>query len=276
MPRSDRRQIIKVLSACGVSALCRSKGWAGELPLKNTGLEHFGYTVPDTKAAAEFYGKIFDPQLFQERDPPPRYYVRLGIGYIAFGGNNKDAPAFIDHFCTLVDGYGQGETRKLFEAAGVQMGAGALGMAMDPDGLRLQTLGVPGGLARTIIPSARISQEPPLFQAIGPDYLILRVSNLEKSTEHYRKIYGKEAARTAKPTCVWFNLPGNTRLGLEPVNEGEKASIHHIGVKIAGFDRKTAIEKLKRAQVEVVRAEDKNIVRFKDLNGMVMDLKAGV
>ncbi len=205
---------MKTLGACGLAALSRRDAWAGDLPLKNTGLEHFGYTVPDTKATAEFYGKIFDPQLFQERDPPPRYYVRLGIGYIAFGGNNKDAAPFIDHFCTLVEGYGQGETRKLFEAAGVPMGAGALGMAMDPDGLRLQTLGVPGGLARTIIPSSRISQEPALFQAIGPDHLILRVSNLEKSTEHYRKVFGKESAKTAK--LVWFNLPGSTRLGLEP------------------------------------------------------------
>src|SRR5215831_17295289 len=127
--RTNRREVMKALGVYGVAAFSRGTGRAGELPLKNTGLEHFGYTVPDTKAAAEFYGKIFDPQLFQERDPPPRYYVRLGIGYIAFGGNNKDAPAFIDHFCTLVDGYGQGETRKLFEAAGVQMGAGALGMA---------------------------------------------------------------------------------------------------------------------------------------------------
>ena len=44
-----------------------------------TGLEHIGMTVPDQEAAAKFYGLIFDPQLFQERDPPPRFYTRIGI-----------------------------------------------------------------------------------------------------------------------------------------------------------------------------------------------------
>ena len=55
----------------------------GPLPLQTTGLEHIGMTVPDQKASAEWYGRIFDPQLFQERDPPPRFYVRMGTAYIA-------------------------------------------------------------------------------------------------------------------------------------------------------------------------------------------------
>ncbi len=46
-------------------------------------------TVPDQKASADWYGRIFDPQLFQERDPPPRYYVRMGTAYIAFGGTPR-------------------------------------------------------------------------------------------------------------------------------------------------------------------------------------------
>ena len=54
---------------------------AALLPLQTTGLEHLGMTIPDPKASAEFYGRIFDPQLFQERDPPPRYYVRMGTAY---------------------------------------------------------------------------------------------------------------------------------------------------------------------------------------------------
>ena len=60
------------------------------LPLHTTGLEHIGMTVPDQKASADWYGRIFDPQLFQERDPPPRYYVRTGSAYIAFGGTRGE------------------------------------------------------------------------------------------------------------------------------------------------------------------------------------------
>ena len=120
------------------------------LPLRNTGLEHYGYTVPDSEAAARFFGRIFDTQLFKEKDPPPRFYVRLGIGYLAFGQHPEVAP-FIDHFCALTDGYGRGEARKAMEDAGISFGSGALGMAKDPDGLQFQILGVPGGLAGTIV-----------------------------------------------------------------------------------------------------------------------------
>lgn len=273
--RTSRRRLLKDFgAACGAAWIGSSGAQAADLPLKNTGIEHFGMTVPDPEATARFYGKIFDPQLFQERDPPPRFYVRLGTGYLAFGGNANVQTAYLDHFCALTEGYAQGELRKLLEAAGVSMGAGALGMANDPDGLRLQTLNVPGGLARTIIPGPRISQDDALFQVIGPDHVILHVSDLEKSAAHYRKLFGAELPRTKKPERVWFGA-ARTKLGLEQVSAGEKPSIHHISVRVAGFDRNKAAEKLKRAGVEVVPSSDKTVT-FRDPHGIVMELRGDV
>ena len=241
------------------------------LPLRNTGLEHFGMTVPDPEAAARFYGKIFDTQLFQEKDPPPRFYVRLGIAYLAFGTRADTAP-FIDHFCVLTDGYKQGEARKAMEDAGVSFsGNGALGMAADPDGLRLQLLGVPGGLARTIIPATRISQDEPLFHATGTDHLVLHVSNLEASAAHYQKIFGPEASRSKKPDRVWFQV-AKTRLALEQAGAGEKPSIHHISVRVAAFDPKSAAAKLKSANIEIIESVAKSVM-FRDLNGIPMEVR---
>lgn len=254
--------------ALGFGAFAQS-GPAG-LPLRNTGLEHFGVTVPDSEAAARFYGKLFDTQLFKEKDPPPRFYVRLGISYLAFGQHADVAP-FIDHFCALTDGYARGEARKAMEDAGITFGTGALGMASDPDGLKFQLLAVPGGLAGTIVPGPRISQEEPLFHAAGADHAILHVSNLEASAAHYKKIFGAELPRTKKPDRVWFQL-AHTRLGLEQVAPGEKPSIHHISVRVAGFDSKTAVAKLKQANAEVVSATAK-AVSFKDLNGLEMEIR---
>jgi catechol 2,3-dioxygenase-like lactoylglutathione lyase family enzyme len=241
-----------------------------QLPLRNTGLEHFGLTVPDSEAAARFYGRIFDTQLFKEKDPPPRFYVRLGISYLAFG-QRAETPAFIDHFCALTEGYGRGEARKAMEDAGITFGSGPLGMAADPDGLRFQLLGVPGGLAGTIVPGPRISQEEPLFQAIATDHAVLHVSNLEASAAHYKKIFGPELPRTKKPDRVWFQL-AHTRLGLEQAASGEKPSIHHISVRVAGFDSKSAAAKLKQAKIEVIAASAK-AVGFKDLNGIEMEIR---
>jgi len=263
------------LGAGAATWIAAGLGEAAELPLKNTGLEHYGMTVADPKAAAEFYGRIFEPQLFQEREAPPRFYVKLGTSYIAFGGNKDVIEPRIDHFCVLTEGYAGGEARKLMEAAGITFtGAGGLGMAADPDGLRLQLLAVPGGLAKSIIPSTRISQDDALVQAIATDHIILRVSDLEKSTAHYRKIFGPEASKTSKPARVWFQVV-RTKLGLEPVASGEKPSVHHICVRVAGFNNKAVTEKLKKAGVEVVRADEEDVVRFKDLNGLVMELKSG-
>lgn len=270
-----RRQTLRLLGAGAATWMVAGVGEGAELPLKNTGLEHYGMTVADPKAAAEFYGRIFEPQLFQEREAPPRFYVKLGTSYIAFGGNKDVTEPRIDHFCVLTDGYAGGEARKLMEAAGITFtGAGGLGMAADPDGLRLQLLGVPGGLAKSIIPSTRISQDDALVQAIATDHIMLRVSDLEKSTAHYRKIFGPEASKTGKPARVWFQVV-RTKLGLEPVTSGEKPSVHHICVRVAGFDKKAVTEKLKKAGVEVVRADEDDVVRFKDLNGLFMELKSG-
>jgi catechol 2,3-dioxygenase-like lactoylglutathione lyase family enzyme len=247
---------------------------AAGLPLRTTGLEHIGMTVPDQNATAKFYGRIFDPQLFQERDPPPRFYVRTGISYIAFGGGT-DMPARIDHFCALVEDYSPQEMRRTLDDAGIPVtGRGALGMAADPDGIRLQLLGVPGGLARTIIPSARISQDDAAVQAIGFDHIVLAVSDVEKSAGYYRKFFGPETPTSRKPGRVWFRV-AKTNLGLEAVAPGKMPNVDHIGFRVAGFDRRSVTDKLKRLGAEIAPSNDEALLRFRDPNGLVMELKAG-
>jgi catechol 2,3-dioxygenase-like lactoylglutathione lyase family enzyme len=263
-------------------ALAGTRGFAQAppLPLQTTGLEHLGMTVPDQKASAEFYGRIFDPQLFQERDPPLRYYVRLGTAYIAFGGSTDvraagaSPGASIDHFCALVKDYKPQEMRAALEQAGINMGTGRLGMPTDSDGIRLQLLGAPGGLARTIIPSTRITTDDAAVEAIGLDHIVLAVSDTEKATSYYAKFFGQPVSKTKKPERIWFGV-AQTRLALEPVAAGSKPAIERICVKIAGFDRRITAEKLKKAGVEVMPADDGHSLRFKDPNGFTMDLKAG-
>ena len=276
-----RRRTLQFLGAGAAAWIASGVAEASELPIKTSGLEHIGMQVPDQEAAAKFYGRIFDPQLFQEKDPPPRFYVKIGISYIAFGGLPANATppvtsARIDHFCAVGLDYKAQEMRKSLDEAGVPMtGQGALGMADDPDGLRLQFLGAPAGLARTIIPSSRISQDEPAVQAIGFDHIMLAVTDLEKSAAHYRKIFGMEVSRTKKPERIWF-AAAKTRLGLETVTAGKMPSVDHVCIKVAGFDRKAVTDKLQKLGVEMAASNDENLLRFKDLNGLLMELKSGV
>jgi catechol 2,3-dioxygenase-like lactoylglutathione lyase family enzyme len=274
--RQTRRNALQILGAGGAALLARRLAQASELPIKTSGLEHIGMQMPDQEASAKFYGRIFDPQLFQERDPPPRFYVKIGISYIAFGGLPAGVTSpRIDHFCAVGLDYKGQEMRKSLDEAGVPMtGQGALGMAADPDGLRLQFLGAPAGLARTIIPSSRISQDEPAVQAIGFDHIMLAVSDLEKSAVHYRKIFGMEVSRTKKPDRIWF-AAAKTRLGLETVAAGKIPSVDHVCIKVAGFDRKAVADKMQKLGAEISPSNDENLLRFKDLNGLVMELKSG-
>lgn len=240
------------------------------LPLDTTGLEHVGMTVPDQKASAEWYGRIFDPQLFQERDPPLRFYVRMGSAYIAFGGAAApDTPAKIDHFCALVRNYKPDEMRAAIEKAGMTMGAGRLGMPTDDDGIRLQFLGVPGGLARTIIPSTRITTDDAAVAAVGLDYIALAVSDLDRASAHYARFFGQPAAKKAGQ--VWFRA-ANTRLLLEPVGSGGKPEIHRLCFRVAGFDKKVIASKLQQFQVTLLQTAGDKSIRFRDPNGFTIEL----
>lgn len=242
---------------------------SGPLPLQTTGLEHIGMTVPDQKASADWYGRIFDPQLFQERDPPPRYYVRMGSAYIAFGGTSAANPApRIDHFCALVKDYKPDQMRAALEKAGIKMGAGRFGMPTDDDGIRLQLLPVPGGLAKTIVPSTRITTDPAAVEAIGLDHVVLTVSDLDRASSHYEKFFGSPLSK--KSDQVWFQV-ANTRLALEPVASGAKPAIERLCFRIAGFDKKVTAGKLQKLQVETSSTRD-HTLRFRDPNGFTIEL----
>lgn len=243
---------------------------SGPLPLQTTGLEHIGMTVPDQKASAEWYGRIFDPQLFQERDPPPRFYVRMGSAYIAFGGTPATDPTpKIDHFCALVRGYKPDEMRSALEKAGIKMGTGRFGMPTDDDGIRLQLLGVPGGLARTIIPSTRITTDDAAVAPVGLDHIVLAVSDVDRAATHYAKFFGPPA--TKKGAQVWFQV-ANTRLALEPVASGGKPAIERLSFRIAGFERKAVAAKLQKLQVETTAVPGDHAIRFRDPNGFNIEL----
>ena len=242
----------------------------GPLPLQTTGLEHVGMTVPDQKASAEWYGRIFDPQLFQERDPPARYYVRMGSAYIAFGGTPAtDATPKIDHFCALVKDYKPDEMRAAIEKAGIKMGAGRFGMPTDDDGLRLQLLGAPAGLAKTIIPFMRITTDDAAVTPVGLDHIVLAVSDLDRSSAYYARFFGPPSIK--KSDQVWFQV-ANTRLALEPVPSGGKPAIERLCFRVAGFDKKIVASKLQKLQVETTPAQGGHALRFRDPNGFAIEL----
>lgn len=254
-----------------------------QLPLRTTGLEHFGMTVPDVEKAARFYGPIFNPELHKEMNEPLRYYVSMGIGYIALGANRQaGTPSRIDHYCALVDGYNAQAFRQELEAQGISVAAGGVGMIGDADGIQLQLLGIPGGLARTTVPAGRISDKPALVRPMGLDHIMLNVTDVEKSAKYYRLLFGKEWSRNTNPDRLWFQV-GSTRLGIQAVKSGESPKVDHFCVSVAGYDPATVTAGLKQLGAEIISAADEaqdrsrfrdlELLRFKDPNGILVELR---
>src|SRR5262245_40849327 len=74
----SRRAVVAALAVAALLPAVPANAAAdAQLPLKTTGLEHMGTVVPDVTAAAKFYGRLFNPEVHKEKDPPLRYYVTL-------------------------------------------------------------------------------------------------------------------------------------------------------------------------------------------------------
>lgn len=242
----------------------------GALPLKTTGIEHVGISVPDVAKSGLFYGQVFNPNLHREKDPPLRYYATLGVGYIAIGMLRDGLPR-VDHFCTLVQDYRPQDVRASVEAAGLPP-PGRVGMLPDPDGLQLQLLGTPGGLAQSTVPADRLSQGDALVRPMGLSNVVLLVSDVDKAVAHYRRLFAVEPTRTRNPDRVWLQI-ANTRLGLQQVGAAQSPQVGSFGVSVAPFDARVVSSRL-AALGATVETSGPSAIRFRDPDGIVIELGA--
>lgn len=242
---------------------------AKQLPLRTTGLEHMGSVVPDVAAAGRFYGRVFNPELHKEKDPPLRYYVTLDPGYIAFGTRASTTSAFFDHFCALVVDYDAAAMTEELTARGLS--GGRYGIIPDPNAIGLQLLREPAGLAKTTEPAGRIVEGEPLFRPRGLEAVILHVADLEKSARFYETFFGPRA-RAASADEVWFQIAG-TQLGLARAPQGATPKIDHIRVNVAPFKRKAATRGLQALGAAIGTASSKSALRFTDPMGLSIELQ---
>jgi catechol 2,3-dioxygenase-like lactoylglutathione lyase family enzyme len=273
--------------ACGLLAACAlplvvpraARAQRAPLPVNATDLDHFGITVRDSVKTAEFFARAFDPQLFREMDSPTRLYVKLATAHMAIGDraywtrDDVELPV-LDHICARVQDYKEMETQQALAAAGIELGAGR-NFPVDPDGLFLQLGSAPGGMSRTIIPAGRVTHEDAIVQVMGLDHIMVGATDPERSDKFYGLIFGKASARTANPARFWYDVGGHTKLGVEKVASGEKPSFQHFALRVAGFDRNRAAERLAAIGAQIVPSNDEKLLRFRDPNGILVELKPG-
>jgi catechol 2,3-dioxygenase-like lactoylglutathione lyase family enzyme len=147
-------------------------------------------------------------------------------------------------------------------------------MLSDPDQLRLQLVNATHGLFDTLMPGGRVSPEPAAMIPMGLDHIMVSVTDVDKSVEHYRKLFGPEESRDRKQQRVWFKL-ADTKLGLEAAPAGQKPGFSHFCVKVAGFDRAVAVARLQKLGVKVEASSEKGTLRFRDLHNLPVEVVAG-
>lgn len=239
---------------------------AAALPLDTLGLEHIGTVVPDVTRAAEFYSRVFNPELYKEREDPLRYYVTLDPGYIAFGSRDNEPDAFIDHDCALLKEYNRAAVAQRLEAEGLP--AGRFGIIPDPDGLGLQLLGSPGGLAGSTEPAGRIVDGGPLVRPRGLSHVVRYVSNIDKSLAFYRQFFGRETRE--EDGSISFQA-AHTRWVLQAAPAGEAPRIDRFGVNVARFDHEAVARALEALGARIVSSSAAR-VHFRGPEGLGIEL----
>jgi catechol 2,3-dioxygenase-like lactoylglutathione lyase family enzyme len=239
---------------------------AAALPLDTYGLEHLGTVVPDVTRAAKFFGAVFNPVLYKEREPPLRYYVTLDPGYIALGSRENETRAFIDHDCALLERYDRAAMAARLVKEGLP--PGRFGVVPDPDGLGLQLLGPPGGLAPSTELAGRLVDGEPLVRPRGLAHVVYHVADLDRSAAFYRKFFGRET-RDEEGRLVF--QAAHTAWILERAPEGTAPRIDRFGVNVARFDAAAVARGLEKLGARVVAAEAKGL-HFRSPEGLGVEL----
>jgi len=253
----------------GRRAVAADEPSGDELPVITTGFEHIGMVVPDVERTTKFYSNVFNPDLQKEQNPPLRYYVMLGSGYIAIGSRPGVTDSKIDHYCTLVRGYNRELMTKTLAERGVT--SGQRGVVPDPDGIGLQLIATPGGPGPTAVPGGRLVEVEPLLHPIGMDHIVLKVADLQRSAAFYSHFFNKANA-PGKDQLAF--AAADTRIVLRAAAAGETPGVERYSVRVAKFDRAKVSKGLAALGATLEPKGAGGVLRFHDLNGLGVELKA--
>jgi catechol 2,3-dioxygenase-like lactoylglutathione lyase family enzyme len=302
MPRvmdSSRRAFMAGLGALAIPGFGTSAVWArqaappaGLLPVHTPKIDHLDVIVPNVETSARFYMGLFNSTLHaQPFQGGFRYFVLFGdlpadtrqVGYLAIG-DSRGRGTYIGHFCTSVFDYRRDAAAisAALDEAVAKAGLGKIGgrggiggIFSDPDGIEIQFLPAPDTLVTAAVPSDLVPSHKGLVTPRGVDHVLLHVSELEKGVQFYRILYGNESLRDRTTGRVWFQI-GDTRLGLQQAEAGQKPHIAHFGIKVAPFDPQKVTAGLRALGASSISTSpyETGVVRLIDPDGISLEVIA--
>ena len=300
MPRvmdSSRRAFMAGLGALAIPGFGTTAVWArqaapaGLLPVRTPKIDHLDVIVPNVESSARFYMGLFNTTLHaQPFQGGFRYFVLFGelpadtrqVGYLAIG-DSRGRGTYIGHFCTSVFDYRRDAAAisSALDDAVAKAGLGKIGgrggvggIFSDPDGIEIQFLPAPDTLVTAAVPSDLVPSRKGLVKPLGVDHVLLHVADLEKGVQFYKILYGTESLRDRTTGRVWFQI-GDTRLGLQQAEAGQKPHIAHFSIKVAPFDGQKVTAGLQALGARVVPSPyETGVVRLIDPDGISLEVVA--
>jgi catechol 2,3-dioxygenase-like lactoylglutathione lyase family enzyme len=267
----NRREAIRVLGA-GTLAAAATAAVSDAAPLHFTALDHVEVSEPDSAKSAALYARIFGGPVWKN-NKTQRRYVRLGPCYIAIEQGRE--PFGVDHFSAGIEGYRIADIHAYLDQRGIAYRDYPSGKDLnvtDPDGIHVQLsadntwepLAV-----NTASPEPDTFSAQPVFRATGLDHILLNVSDPEKSTAFYEKIFGAVTRRNNNR--IWFQA-GKSRIGLLQVPAGQRPGVNHFCVAAAPFDYAAATKILQGTGARLEKPEVSGAPEFRDLDGLLVQV----
>jgi catechol 2,3-dioxygenase-like lactoylglutathione lyase family enzyme len=244
---------------------------AADPSLHFTILDHVSIAVADVAKSVDFYARVFGNTLRKENDSP-RYYVKLGLSYLAMGRNGQAGR--IDHFCAGFDSQEMSNAKARLKRLDIKFTSPPpFGLFFaDPEGIRVQmwTENSWTDVGRTTSSAPHELPGGPIFEPTRLDHLLLAVSDLDLASEYYHKLFGP-AIREKKAKDIWFKL-GPSRIGLIQATTGESPHIDRFCVAALPFDSAAVTKKLGDAGAKMENPERKGSVKFRDADGILVEV----
>lgn len=250
----------------GATAVPRAHAQAGIL--RPTRIDHVALSVGDINKSLAFYRRLFGNEVLKDRQTERRY-LRLGPCYIAIAPAAAGEAKRIDHFSVGIENFNAATMRSTLEKAGLKVVRESnVGLFLaDPDGVSVQIYADQSWkLLSNAAPEAFPKQDQ-LFHATGMHHLAVQTSDMAKSTEFYRKLFGEPEMGLGTPPQPGFTV-GETHIVLYNPAPNKPPKIDHFSALVDNFDAPSSVAVLKSLGANVALSNQGTLNEFFDPEGI--------
>ena len=253
----SRREWLATCAALGAGTTLRAAGGT----FQSYELNHVALRVTNLERSRDFYRKhLGAPGIIFEK--PGQAYLRVGSNFVALFERGE---AGLDHFAISVKGYEPDAVEARCRDMGLETRRSSSFVYIhDPDGIEVQIAHVEHEVHSPVV---RAAPETSTFRGVGMNHIALRVTDVARSRDFYRKVFGLPVARETLSNC--FLGLGKNFLALF---KGDTGGMDHYCFEVANYEVEAVTAELDRQGLRPRHPSGTDRVYFKDPDGLTVQL----